>query len=57
MKVLDIEGLRHLWNEIKKYIDEQGFVIEGQVEINEISNETIEEIVDVDLVNGNEVSY
>lgn len=23
MKVLDIEGLRYLWNEIKTYIDEK----------------------------------
>lgn len=57
MKVLDIEGLRHLWDEIKKYINDQGFVVEGQVEINEISNETIEEIVDFDLIDGDEVSY
>ena len=57
MKVLDIEGLRHLWDEIKKYINDQGFVVEGQVEINEISDETIEEIVDFDLIDGDEVSY
>lgn len=57
MKVLDIEGLRHLWDEIKKYIDDQGFVVEGQVEINEISDKTIEEIVDFDLIDGDEVSY